>query len=96
MPRTATTRRVALLDSAGVSLGNAIGGLVAVLDPAAVVLGGGLGSAAGPLRDALDRAYAGPRRAAALAAARRHRPAGAARGAGRGGAAGVPLTRAVS
>jgi len=48
---------VALLESAGVSLGSAIGGLVAVLDPQAVVLGGGLGSAAGPLRDALDRAY---------------------------------------
>jgi glucokinase len=48
---------VALLESAGVSLGSAIGDLVAVLDPQAVVLGGGLGSAAGPLRDALDRAY---------------------------------------
>ena len=47
----------ALLESAGVSLGNAIGGLVAVLDPAAVVLGGGLGSAAGPLRAELDRVY---------------------------------------
>lgn len=48
----------AVLDSAGVSLGNALGALVAVLDPAAVVVGGGLGSAAGPLHDALDRAYA--------------------------------------
>jgi glucokinase len=49
---------VGALSSAGASLGNAIGGLVAVLDPAAVVLGGGLGSVPGPLREALDRAYA--------------------------------------
>jgi glucokinase len=48
----------AVLDSAGVSLGNALGGLVAVLDPEVVVTGGGLGSADGPLRAALDRAFA--------------------------------------
>jgi glucokinase len=49
----------AVLDSAGVSLGNVLGMLVAVLDPAVVVIGGGLGTADGPLREALDRTYAG-------------------------------------
>jgi glucokinase len=48
----------AVLESAGVSLGNVLGMLVAVLDPAVVVIGGGLGTTSGQLRDALDRAYA--------------------------------------
>ncbi|MFE3203365.1 ROK family protein [Embleya sp. NPDC059237] len=51
-------RAAAVLDSAGRALGTVLAAVVRLLDPAAIVVGGGLGSAAGPVRAAMERAYA--------------------------------------
>ncbi|MFJ4689058.1 ROK family protein [Streptomyces sp. NPDC091377] len=47
-----------VLASAGAALGTVLAMAVRLLDPAAIVLGGGLGTAPGPMRSALESAYA--------------------------------------
>ena len=49
-------RAIAVVSSAALALGNAIGHLVNVLDPEIVIIGGGLGLAGGRFRDATERA----------------------------------------
>ncbi|MET8828104.1 ROK family protein [Streptomyces sp. NPDC004610] len=47
-----------VLASAGAALGTVLAMVVRLLDPAAIVLGGGLGTAPGPVRSAMESAYA--------------------------------------
>ncbi|MEU9335624.1 ROK family protein [Streptomyces sp. NPDC048290] len=47
-----------VLATAGAALGTVLAMAVRLLDPAAIILGGGLGSAPGPVRSALEAAYA--------------------------------------
>lgn len=47
-----------VLATAGAALGTVLAMAVKLLDPAAIVLGGGLGTAPGPVRSAMEAAYA--------------------------------------